>query len=91
MGVWIRTQNKSKLLCVDKIGTEFFDEIIERRFFRKNKIKRHWYVYDNKYIELGEYSSYEKCLEVLNMIDDHINCYDATIVFQMPRDEEVEV
>jgi len=92
MGVWIRSQGKSRLLCVDKINIEYFDEIIERRFFKKDKIKRHWYIYDNKYIELGEYSSYKKCLKVLDMIQEFIKTrVNEDMVFLMPKDNEVKV
>lgn len=91
MGIWIRTQNKSRLFYIDKISIEFFDEIIERRFFMEDKIKRHWYIYDNKYIELGEYSSYKKCLKVLDMIQKFIQSrVNEDMVFQMPSDDEVK-
>lgn len=92
MGIWIRSQGKNRLLCVDKISIEYFDEIIERRFFKKDKIKRHWYIYDNKYIELGEYLSYKKCLKVLDMIKNHIQSrVNEDMVFQMPKNDEVKV
>ena len=91
MGIWIRTQNKSRLFYIDKISIEFFDEIIERRFFMEDKIKRNWYIYDNKYIELGEYSSYKKCLKVLDMIQKFIQSrVNEDMVFQMPSDDEVK-
>jgi hypothetical protein len=92
MKIWIRSQNKSRLLYIDKISIEYFDEIIERRFFMKDKIKRHWYIYDNKYIELGEYSSYKKCLKVLDMIQKYIQSgVNEYMVFQMPQDEKVKL
>lgn len=93
MEIWIRTQNKSRLLYIDKISIEYFDEIIDRRFFKKDKIKRHWYIYDNKkYIELGEYSSYEKALKILDMIQEFIKSrVNEDMVFQMPNDDEVKV
>mgnify|MGYP004494048473 FL=1 len=92
MGIWIRTQNKSRLFYIDKISIEFFDEIIERRFFMEDKIKRHWYIYDTKYIELGEYSSYKKCLKVLDMIQKYIQSkVNEYMVFQMPSDDEVKL
>ena len=92
MGIWIRSQNKSRLFCIDKIIIEHFDEIIDRRFFMKDKIKRHWYIYDNKYIELGEYSSYKKCLKVLDMIQKYIQSkVNEYMVFQMPYDDEVKL
>ncbi len=92
MGIWIRTQNKNRLLYIDKISIGHFDEIIERRFFMKDKIKRHWYIYDNNYIELGEYSSYKKCLKVLDIIQEYIQSrVNEYMVFQMPQDEEGEL
>ena len=92
MEIWIRTQNKSRLLYIDKISIEYFDEIIERRFFKKDKIKRHWYIYDKKYIEIGEYSSYEKALKVLDMIQEFIKArVNEDIAFQMPKNDEVKV
>lgn len=41
---------------------------------------------------LGEYSTTEKAVMVINMIEDVYDYHDATRghVFQMPRDEEVQ-
>ena len=41
--------------------------------------------------EIGEYSTEEKAIKVLDMIQNNFEDYIKNVVFQMPQDEEVEV
>jgi hypothetical protein len=79
-GMLIRSQDKTYLIHMD--GLEIF--IFEKEI----KVSR-WV--DHSYV-IGAYSTREKALKVLDMIQDY---YTNTInsrcrVFQMPQDSEVE-
>ena len=83
MSLWIRSQDKETLINVNKIEiTDFCDT-------HKNAI---W----GDDILLGRYSSKEKALKVLDMIQEFIkNMYVGVTnymgkPFQMPLDSEVE-
>jgi hypothetical protein len=75
--VWIRSQDKEKLIkvvCIYLCG--------------ENHICASSVEYDRWYI--GKYSSKEKALKVLDMIQKRICDYQHGEVFQMPQDDEVE-
>ena len=83
MSLWIRSQDKENLINVNKIEiTDFCDA-------HKNAI---W----GDDILLGRYSSKEKALKVLDMIQEFIKNMYAGMAnyigkpFQMPLDSEVE-
>ena len=85
--MWIRSQNRIVLINADK-----FIVSKEHEMFR---------IYSVNYF-LGEYSTEEKAMKVMDMIEDAIlKCeamrtgyaeYDfGTFVFDMPADKDVEV
>ena len=74
--MWIRSQNKEKLIkvvCIYLCG--------------ENHICASSVEYDRWYI--GKYSTEEKALKVLDMIQKLIN-WQIEEVFQMPSDDEVD-
>lgn len=85
--MWVRTQNKEKLLKVD--------------FFELDETRIYCNIADNggyNYVFLGQYSSEQKALKVLDWIQIHLldleNSKNRTLplnyyVFQMPQDSEV--
>jgi hypothetical protein len=81
--MWIRTQNNYILANVNsfRICKGDIDGCIYY------SIHGH---YDRYEQELGEYSTKEKALEVLDYIQSEIqsNVYDEQTVFEMPKDEE---
>lgn len=79
MGIWIRSQNKLKLTeCKEIIidQNDCFEYIFEG------------YAIDDIPTILGTYSTEEKAIKVLDMIQEHIATH-SNKVFQMPQDEEV--
>lgn len=81
--MWIRSQNRDVLvnvndICFNKLNIH--SEIIYQ--FR-------CYGYGDDYYILGEYSTEEKALIVLDMIQDNLEC-PCYEVFEMPSDEVVE-
>ena len=91
MRFWIRSQNKETLILAEEISS-----------WRDPNDSKIFYVSSYSNI-LGEYSSKEKALKVLDMIEEHLkepkayNCNGGTftpinkVVFQMPQDDEVIV
>ena len=88
MGIWIRSQDKETLvnvnnsLCIDY--TEF-------DMTKENQLKA---IYGDD-VKLGTYSSEEKALNVLDMIETHLEdleykIHNREVVFQMPQDDEVK-
>lgn len=82
--MWIRSQNRDVLvnvndICFNKLNIH--SEIIYQ--FR-------CYGYGDDYYILGEYSTEEKALKVLDEIQNRTE-YLYTKAFQMPADEEVNV
>ena len=73
--MWIRSQDKTRLIKPDYIRINGND--IEAIHF------------DMLCTEIGEYSSEEKTLKVLDMIQKSISSHE-NFVFQMPLDSEVE-
>jgi hypothetical protein len=83
--MWIRTQDKEKLLKVD--------------FFELDETRIYCNIADNggyNYVFLGQYSTKEKALKVLDIIQEHINNMYIGLAdymgkpFQMPQDSEVD-
>lgn len=75
--MWIRSQDRLRLQYVNRFEIEHFEnkEIAT--------ITGHgWY--------LGEYSTEDKALLVLDMIEK-VAMYPGNTLFQMPQDDEVEV
>ena len=80
MGIWIRSQNKELLM-----NLEYF-EIQEPNYEEVKAV-----IFSSGYI-LARYSTREKALKVLDMIQREINneYIRDYMVFQMPDDEEIE-
>ena len=85
--MWVRSQNKEKLLKVD-----FFELDGTRIYCNISDMGGYSYVF------LGQYSTKEKALKVLDYIQVHLldleNSKNRTLplnyyVFQMPQDDEV--
>lgn len=89
--MWIRSQNKTRLLKVNYVRVN--DNCVEA------------IPGDMLYILIGRYSTEEKALKVLDMIEKHLNTQSKiveksmseyiisdmnSIIFQMPQDEEVK-
>lgn len=83
MSLWIRSQDKENLINVNKIEITDFCDTYKSTIWGDD-------------ILLGKYSSKEKALKVLDMIQDFIkNMYVGMTnymgkPFQMPLDSEVE-
>jgi hypothetical protein len=82
--LYIRTQNRMELMRIDPL------ELLEFLYFTHKKIC-HFVCYkkDNSTskIIIGEYESKERCLEVLDEIEDFISIHSAeeNIVYRMPE------
>lgn len=75
MGVWIRSQNKCRLVECTRFGvSNWFDGTCNVLGYNCNGD-----------CILGEYESEEKAIKVLDMIQKHIETHSNN-VFQMPRD-----
>ena len=86
--MWIRSQDRKTLVNADK-----FSVSKEHEVFR---------IYSVNYF-LGEYSTREKAMKAMDMIEDAIIKYESMInvdtiffderkiVFQIPKDDEVDV
>lgn len=77
--MWLRSQDESVLVNVNDIC------IYE---INKTTYQFRCYGYGNYYL-LGEYSTKEKAIKIMDMIHDQ-QCLKSEFVFQMPKDEEVE-
>ena len=84
MAIWIRSQNKTSLIECKKI------DICESRDKYKFIANYKCYDGDETYDDLGEYSTKEKAVKVLDVIQKHIETHSNN-VFEMPQDSEVEV
>lgn len=84
--MWIRTQNNYILANVNSLRIRKCD-IDGCTYY---SIHGH---YDRYEQELGEYSSKEKALKVLDEIQEliHFNAKGNGFTYQMPTDDEVEV
>lgn len=89
--MWIRSQNKELLVDTKTLGIKHevndYCQILFKEFI-------------DQYIVLGEYSTTEKALKVLDMVQETIEYGNKTIkkekhelhtnkVFEMPQDDEV--
>ena len=77
--IWIRSQDKKILMEIKKIE------------IARNKVI---VGFNGNFETLGEYSTEEKALKVLDMIETHLEHLEykvsgREIIFQMPADEEV--
>lgn len=98
MGIWIRSQDKTSLAECKTI------DIVKRV---NDEYHIHANFMDFDYVFLGKYSSKEKAIAVLDMIEEKIIADKSNIlhaiyreqngnaeenmIFQMPQDDEVEV
>lgn len=79
MGIWIRSQDKEMIINCYALEIDLGDG--------KS-------ICSNGYV-LGNYSSKEKALKVLDMIETHLEeleykINDREVVFKMPQDDEVK-
>lgn len=93
MGIWIRSQNKEILTKCDSVWYSTIDNL-------GIKSKEGNYIRTD-YSCLGSYSTKEKTIKVLDMIQSHLlnkklmdlglatSLQNDDIVFQMPQDDEV--
>ena len=94
--MWIRSQNKEVLINANDIC------IYEVNNDSKIVYQFGCYGYGHDCYILGEYSTKEKALKVMDMIEeeiikceamitvDSVSFYDRKVVFQLPSDSEVE-
>lgn len=80
--MWIRSQDKMLLTNVDTSNGIMINEYPDECLISLE--------YANTSFKLGEYSSKEKALKVLNDIQEFNECTYSEM-FQMPQDLEVEV
>jgi hypothetical protein len=82
--MWIRRQDKEMLIeavCI-YLGGENHTKWDYHRIYASTAEGDNWYI--------GKYSTKEKALKVLDMIQKLIYDYQLGGVFQMPSDDEVE-
>lgn len=82
--MWVRSQNK--LLLVD----------IESCYVRNDVLKNYTLV--NKEFNLAHYSTKEKVIKVLDMLEEHSQklyykepSWRTNYVFQFPKDDEIDI
>lgn len=84
MGIWIRSQNGKALVIPQEI-------YVARR-------AKSWNICTTRGVDIGEYSTEEKALKVLDMICEKIKIAEFNVepifyvvnqIFQMPQDNEV--
>lgn len=80
--MWIRSQDKLLLTNVDTSNGIMINEYPDECLISLE--------YANTSFKLGEYSSKEKALKVLNDIQEFNECTYSEM-FQMPQDEDSEV
>ena len=86
MELWIRSQDKERLIKVENLYIEFNGDT-------NPKIDSHRIVTD-KFINLGIYKSKERALEVLDKIetkmayinDEYVSGHNSLIIFEMPKE-----
>lgn len=82
MELWIRSQNKERIIKANQLDVMEFDTDVDPRY-------NHFGVYANDYL-VGEYKTKERALEVLNEIQDLINdIADNKMVgciYEMPKE-----
>lgn len=94
MTMWIRSQDKSRLIKAKNVI-----EIIDQGHVLSTDFSFKWRIYVNQ-VKVGEYSSEEKALKVLDDIQREILKimsngttfgFEPPKIFLMPQDDEVEV
>lgn len=80
--MWIRSQNKQILTNVDTSNGIMINEYPDECLISLE--------YASTSFDIGRYSSKEKALLVLDMIEK-IVMYPGNTLFQIPQDEEVEL
>ena len=81
--MWVRNQSKTSLINCESFEVTDENEIVYGNPF-------------DTYVILGEYSTKERCLEVLDEIEKHILNYTVKnttyvpVVYQMPKEWENE-
>lgn len=90
MSLWVRSQNKKELIECDNFslnspGEAYVNNVNNARIITNYEIV--CYPFENSHCILGTYSTKEKALKVLDMIQNAILI--DYIVFQMPQDNEV--
>lgn len=80
--MWIRSQDKLLLTNVDTSNGIMINEYPDECLISLE--------YANTSFKLGEYSTEEKALKVLNDIQEFNECTYSEM-FQMPQDDEVDV
>ena len=87
--MWVRSQDKNLLIKCDNFSIEHYTKTnyteteTTIKFFSIETLERA----TQKLTALGDYSTKEKALRVLDMIQKFIGVND---VFQMPQDDEVK-
>ncbi len=78
--MWIRSQDLYTLIKCERLSV-------------RQCITRKHCIIGDECIVLGEYSTEEKALKVLDQIQYNMESFEhePTMVFQMPQDEEVEI
>ena len=84
MSLWIRSQDKEILINVIAVGVDIGSNI--------------YAITNNDKLEplvIGNYSTKEKALKVLDMIETHLEdleykIHNRNFIFQMPDDEDIE-
>ena len=82
--MWIRSQDEELLIkttCIC-LGGENHTKWDYHRIYASNAEGDNWYI--------GKYSTKEKALKVLDMIQKLVYDYQLGEIFQMPQDDEVE-
>ena len=93
--MWLRSQSKDVLVNINEVC--FYK-------MKKDSYQFRCYGYGDDYYILGEYSSEEKAMKVIDMIEDRIRLSEMfklhiyeplnrtdQFVFQLPKDGDVEV
>lgn len=83
----IRSQRKGMILNMDCIAKIYVDDVLQEN----TKIFKYGIVADKEIIAV--YSTEEKAVKVLDMIEDACRnvAFTDGVVFRMPADEDVEV
>lgn len=88
--MWIRSQDDRLLIDANKIYVGGTDDPKYQMGDFKYRI---YNIGESCNYFLGNYSSKEKAMRVLDEIENQLNEFDfeGTVVYQMPQDEEVEL
>lgn len=88
--MWIRSQDDRLLIDADKIYVSGTDDPKYQMGDFKYQI---YNIGESCNYFLGDYSSKEKAMRVLDEIENQLNEFDleGTVVYQMPQDEEVDL